>query len=455
MAETGSGVASLALDDGMHGDTAYVMVSSALVFFMALPGCALFYGGLVQAKHVVSVLMQCLGVVVVCSILWFVCGYSIAFSGPGAMVGDLNLALLGHPWERRSSMTGSIPEVAFCCFQGTFAVITPVLIIGAWVERARFLPVVLFSGLWLLLVYCPVCKWVWGGGWLQAMGIRDFAGGIVVHSTAGASAIVAARLLPKRPGFPHRLQAPHNLPMCFTGACILWVGWFGFNGGSALQASNTAAMAAATTQISAVSGALVWLLIEGGRRKPTLEAALTGLVAGLGTITPGSGYVGLSGALLVGIIGGLATYIATAVIKERGLADDSLDVFSVHGVGGIVGTLLVAPLSASAAGGVGLGDAEVPISMAQLFGAQLCGALAAVIWSGSVTYALVRGIDQAMGFCHTRKEQLIGLDEVAHGSHAYAMESGNSVRDFSGSEDEFFDDGEEDSVGTVGRLTTP
>jgi len=403
------------------GDTAYISICTALVFLMNLPGLALFYGGLVQSKHVMSVMMQCFGITCVCGLLWALCGYSLSFSGNGKFIGDLAYAGLAPLMEKRHTMINDIPMATFFLFQGTFAVITPALMVGTWAERAKFKAVLAFCALWEVLVYCPVCHWVWGGGFLAESGVRDFAGGLVVHATAGASAIVAARLLPPRPGFPNKLAPPHSLPMVMTGACMLWVGWFGFNGGSALHASVTASMAALTTAVSACTGAIVWLVIEDFRSKPTVEAAVTGMVAGLGSITPASGFVGVPGAVIIGLVAGLVCYGMTALIKERGVADDALDVFSVHGVGGIVGTLLTAPLSATALGGIGYDEGS---SMNALFCAQLLGCVVTVVWSMVLSVVLTVVINKTVGFCHTPKEQKIGLDTVAHGGHAYASTDG-------------------------------
>mmetsp|Transcript_67157 Transcript_67157/g.216652 ORF Transcript_67157/g.216652 Transcript_67157/m.216652 type:complete len:444 (+) Transcript_67157:109-1440(+) len=418
---------------GINGDTSFLMLCSALVFLMSLPGLALFYGGLVQSKNVLSIFMQCFGIVCVCGLLWAAIGYSLSFSGMEPYIGDLNFAFLEPMRTNRHAMKDHVPLVVFFLFQGTFAVITPALIIGSWAERAKFIPVLIFCALWEILVYCPVCHWIWGGGWLAQKGIRDFAGGLVVHATAGGAAIVAALMLPSRPGFPDKCAPPHNMPMVLTGASLLWVGWFGFNGGSALHGGTTAAMAAAVTAASAMVGTLVWLVIEGYRSKPTVEAAVTGMVAGLGSITPASGFVGMPGAIGIGLIAGTVCYGMTALIKERGLADDALDVFSVHGVGGLIGTVLTAFFSSSALGGSGYDEG---VGMMQLLAVQCLGCLATLVWSVCISAALIKGLDLTIGFCHSRKEQEIGLDSVVHGGRAYDTQLAEEARKVQFSSDE-------------------
>ncbi|MEC9155353.1 MAG: ammonium transporter, partial [Pseudomonadota bacterium] len=332
-------------DAGISGaDTAWIMTATALVLFMTIPGLSLFYGGLVRSKNVLSVLMQCFAITCLMSILWMFVGYSLAFGDGGsanAYIGGLDNLLLGGIVE--STVSGSIPESVFALFQMTFAVITPALIVGGFAERMRFSAVVLFSAAWLILVYAPICHWVWGGGWLSDLGVMDFAGGTVVHITAGVAALVAALVLGNRRGFPQQAMPPHNMTLTIMGAGMLWVGWFGFNGGSALAANGDAAMAMLATHISAAAGAFTWMLAEKVRfGKPSALGIVTGMVAGLGTITPASGFVGPGGALIIGISAGLVCFYATIYIKQRLKIDDSLDVFPVHGVGGILGTLLTA-----------------------------------------------------------------------------------------------------------------
>ena len=323
------------------GDTAWMLTASALVLIMTLPGLSLFYGGLVRARNVLSILMQCFTIACVMSLLWFVVGYSLAFSGDGAYIGNLDKAFLrGVTTE---SLTGTIPESVFIVFQMTFIMITPALFVGGFAERMNFGAMMIYSILWALLVYIPICHWVWGGGWLGQMGLLDFAGGTVVHITAGVSAVVAAVVLGNRSGFPQKAMPPHNLGLTVTGAGLLWFGWFGFNGGSQLAADGGAGMAILVTHLSAAAGSLAWMTIEWLRYgKPSVLGIVTGMVAGLGSITPASGFVGPLGGVVIGISGGVLCYFATQFIKGKLKIDDSLDVFPVHGVGGILGTLLAA-----------------------------------------------------------------------------------------------------------------
>ena len=320
--------------------TAWILTSTALVLFMTLPGLSLFYGGLVRTKNVLSVLMQCFSIAVAISILWLVVGYSIAF-GPSESAYWGGLSKMFFSGIDTSSVSGTIPEATFAGFQMTFAIITPALIVGAFVERIKFSSMLLFSILWTLVVYFPIANWVWGGGWLGQMGLIDFAGGTVVHITAGVAALVLALMIGQRKDFLQSASLPHNLTMSFTGAAMLWVGWFGFNAGSALAADGAAGMALFVTHISAATGALSWMVIEWIKfGKPSGLGAITGMVAGLATITPASGSVGPAGALVVGLAGGVICYFATTYLKQRMKIDDSLDVFPVHGVGGMVGTFL-------------------------------------------------------------------------------------------------------------------
>ena len=324
-------------------DTAWLLTATALVLFMTLPGLSLFYGGLVRVRNVLSVLMQCFALAALMSLVWFVVGYTLAFGSAGveqgAWIGDLgNFMLMGIEFD---GVNGSIPESLFVMFQMTFAIITPALIIGGFAERIRFSALLLFSTAWLLLVYAPICHWVWGGGWLGAMGLQDFAGGTVVHITAGVAALVAAIMMGPRRGFGSVAMPPHNLTMTVTGAGMLWVGWFGFNAGSAVAADQSAAMAMLVTHLSAACGSLAWMAMEWLRHgKPSVLGIVTGMVAGLGTITPASGSVGPAAAVVIGLTAGVVCYFATITLKNRLKIDDSLDVFPVHGVGGILGTLL-------------------------------------------------------------------------------------------------------------------
>ncbi|OUX40351.1 MAG: ammonia channel protein, partial [Proteobacteria bacterium TMED261] len=334
------------------GDTAWIMTSTALVLFMTIPGLSLFYAGLVRSRNVLSVLMQCFTITCLMSVLWLVVGYSLAFGDGGSLnqfIGGLGNFLMGGIQEE--TLSGSIPESNFALFQMTFAIITPALIVGGFAERMRFSAVVIFSAAWLILVYAPVCHWVWGGGWLGDMGLMDFAGGTVVHVTAGVAAIVIAMVIGNRSGFPEQAMPPHNMTMTITGAAMLWVGWFGFNGGSALAANGDAAMAMLVTHISAAAGALTWMTMEWQKYgKPSALGLVTGMVAGLATITPASGYVGPGGALIIGIAGGVICFLATNFIKRTLKIDDSLDVFPVHGVGGALGMLATAIFASSSIG---------------------------------------------------------------------------------------------------------
>ena len=336
--------------DELNGaDTAWILTSTALVLFMTLPGLALFYGGLVRVKNVLSVLMQCFAIACVVSILWLLVGYSLAFSEGNAVIGGFSNVLFANVQE--GTMSGTIPESLFAMFQLTFAIITPALIVGGFAERMRFSSMLVFSGIWLLLVYVPITHWVWGGGWLAERGLLDFAGGTVVHITAGVAALVCALVMGARRGFPEAPMMPHNMTMAITGAGMLWVGWFGFNAGSALGANGDAAMAMLVTHISAAAGAFTWMVCEWIRfGKPSALGAVTGMVAGLGTITPASGFVGPGGALIIGITAGFVCFNATTYMKQRLGIDDSLDVFPVHGVGGILGTFAAGIFASNALG---------------------------------------------------------------------------------------------------------
>ncbi len=409
--------------DGVDsGNTAWILTSTALVLFMTLPGLALFYGGLVRTKNVLSVLMQCFAIAVVISLLWIVVGYSIAF-GPAesAWWGGLGKAMFNGVVV--GSVSGNIPETVFASFQMTFAIITPALIVGAFVERIKFSAMLLFSVLWTLVVYFPVAHWVWGGGWLMDMGLIDFAGGTVVHVTAGVSALVFALVLGPRKGFLTSAMMPHNLTMSFTGAAMLWVGWFGFNAGSALAANGSAGMAMFVTHISAATGAFTWMVIEWIKfGKPSALGAITGMVAGLATITPASGAVGPAGALLVGTAGGVICYFATMTMKQKFKVDDSLDVFPVHGVGGIVGTFL-AGILVSANLGIfsGNGLAEGATIGSQL-GVQVIGILATGIFAASVTFVLIKLVGAiTSGIRVPEDQEQAGLDITIHNEKGYSM----------------------------------
>jgi len=401
-------------------NTAWMITASVLVLFMTLPGLALFYAGLVRTKNVLSVLMQCFAITCVVTLAWVVVAYSIAFGDGGASQawwGGLAKSFLAGVGV--ATVKGSIPETVFAMFQLTFAIITPALVLGAYVERVKFSGMLLFSTLWLLVVYAPIAHWVWGDGWLGKMGIMDFAGGTVVHLNAGMAALVAALVLGRRRGFPETPMPPHNLTMTVAGACMLWVGWFGFNAGSALAADGTAGMAMLVTHIGAATGAFAWMLCEWVRYgKPSVLGIVTGMVAGLGTITPASGFVGPLGALAIGAAAGVLCFFATNFMKRRLELDDSLDVFPVHGVGGTLGTFLTGVFAASALGGVGYPEGQ---TMGGQVLVQLTGIVATGLWSGVVTYGLLKASDAVVGMRVAPEEETEGLDTVLHNEKGYNL----------------------------------
>ena len=409
---TGAAIAmpsvALAQDSINSGDTAWILTATALVLFMSLPGLALFYGGLVRAKNYLSVLMKIYAIAALASIVWVVAGYSIAFGTGNAWWGGLDnlfLKSLG-----RDAVSGTIPESVFLAFQMTFAVITPGLIVGAFVERVKFFPVLIFTALWLLFVYAPVTHWIWGGGWLAEKGVVDFAGGLVVHATAGVSALVYVFMLGKRKGFPTDISVPHRPAIVMIGASMLWVGWFGFNGGSQLAADGGAGMALLVTHIAASMGTLVWIAFESiGGRKPSLVGAATGTIAGLATVTPAAGVLGPGGAILMGLAGGIVCYLAVNLIRVKLKIDDSLDVFAVHGVGGMLGILLLPFLSAPALGGTGDGN----------FIVQLTGTAAVVVWSALVSVIILAVLKATLGLRVSEEQEYEGLDTSLHGESAY------------------------------------
>ena len=402
------------------GDTAWILTSTALVLFMTLPGLALFYGGLVRAKNVLSVLMQCFTIACVVSILWVVYGYSLSFGDGGglnAWIGGLDNAFLAN--VARDSLSGTLPESVFVMFQMTFAIITPALIIGGFAERMKFSSMLLFSVLWVSFVYFPVCHWVWGGGWLAEMGLLDFAGGTVVHITAGVAALVAAMVMGNRNGFPTTPMMPHNMTMTVTGAGMLWVGWFGFNGGSAVAANGDAGMAMLVTHVSAACGALTWALMEWIKYgKPSALGTVTGMVAGLGTITPASGFVGPMGALVIGFSAGFVCFFATAFIKQKLKIDDSLDVFPVHGVGGILGTIFAGIFVSAGLGGIGFAEG---MDMGAQVGVQLTGVIATVAFTASVTFVILKLVDMTIGLRVSDEQETEGLDINQHDERGYIL----------------------------------
>jgi Amt family ammonium transporter len=401
-------------------NTAWMLTACVLVLFMTLPGLALFYAGLTRTKNVLSVLMQCFAITCVVTLAWVAVGYSIAFGDGGASNnwwGGLGKSMLAGIDAK--TVKGSIPETVFAMYQMTFAIITPALVVGAYAERIKFSGMLLFSLLWLLLVYCPVAHWVWGDGWLGKMGLMDFAGGTVVHLNAGIAALVCALVLGRRRGFPETAMPPHNMTMTVTGAAMLWVGWFGFNAGSALAADGTAGMAMLVTHIGAATGACAWVLCEWIRYdKPSVLGIVTGMVAGLGTITPASGFVGPIGALVIGGAAGVVCFFATSYMKRALAIDDSLDVFPVHGVGGLLGTLLTGIFVSAYFNGAGYPD---KVTMADQMLVQFYGVLATAAWSGALTLALVKACDAIVGMRVTGEEETEGLDTVLHNEKGYNL----------------------------------
>jgi Amt family ammonium transporter len=412
-------------DELNQADTAWMLTATALVLFMTIPGLSLFYAGLVRVKNVLSILMQCFALTCLMSLVWFVVGYTIAFGSDGVeqgmWIGDFGNVMFAS--MTMETMNGGIPATLFAIFQMTFAIITPALILGAFAERMRFSAMLLFSTIWLIVVYSPICHWVWGGGWLGNMGLQDFAGGTVVHITAAVAALVAALVMGPRKGFGTVAMPPHNLTMTITGAGMLWVGWFGFNAGSALAADNSAAMAMLVTHLSASCGALAWMTMEWVRHgKPSVLGMVTGMVAGLGTITPASGSVGPAAAVLIGLSAGVICYYATNYLKNALKIDDSLDVFPVHGVGGILGTLLAGIFCSTQLGifsGNGFSDGIDSIG-GQLM-VQATGVLATFIYTLVATFIILKFVDMVVGLRVDGDEETQGLDLVLHDERGYDL----------------------------------
>jgi Amt family ammonium transporter len=402
------------------GDTAWILISAALVLLMTMPGLTLFYGGLVRAKNFLSVLVQVGAITAVASLLWVVCGYTLAFGNvTNGWIGAGNAWMLIDLGNVRADT--AVPESAFALFQMTFAAITPALMVGAWVDRARFGWVVGFSALWSLIVYAPVAHWVWGGGWLAtAVGTRDFAGGIVVHTTAGVSALVAALILGKRQGFPRTLMLPHAPSLTMAGAALLWMGWFGFNGGSALAANDDAASAIINTHVAACMAAMVWLAIERVTvGKPTSVGFATGAVAGLATVTPAAGFISPGAAILFGAIAAAICYPMIQVVKKRLKIDDSLDVFAVHGVGGIVGSLLLAVFLSGDLGGIGYAEGTTMINQ---LAAQAVGVGVVAIWSAIASAVIAVLVSLALPMRVSEDDEREGLDLASHGERAWEFD---------------------------------
>lgn len=410
-----------ALADELNGaDTAWILTSTALVLFMTIPGLSLFYGGLVRSKNILSVLMQCFAITCLMSLLWMAYGYSVAFSEGNDYYGGLSKAFFAG--ITKEALVGTIPETVFGMFQMTFAIITPALIVGGFAERMRFSAMLLFSALWFTFVYAPITHWVWGGGWLGQMGLMDFAGGTVVHITAGVGALVAAVVLGKRTGFPEKPMPPHNLTMTVMGAGMLWVGWFGFNAGSALAANGDAGMAMMVTHISAAAGSLAWMAMEQIKfGKPSVLGIVTGMVAGLGTITPASGYVGPGGALIIGLTAGVVCFFATQFIKRGLKIDDSLDVFPVHGVGGILGTMLAGVFACDQLGIFsGHGYAEGATMGSQLV-VQATGVISTLVYTAVVTFIILKVVGLVTPLRVDAEGENRGLDLTEHDERGYDL----------------------------------
>tara|TARA_X000000368_G_scaffold116700_1_gene91050 strand:+ start:555 stop:1856 length:1302 start_codon:yes stop_codon:yes gene_type:complete len=397
-------------------NTAWILTSTALVLFMTIPGLAFFYGGLVRSKNVLSVLMQCFALTCLVSIMWVVVLYGLAFGDGGSMnsiIGSFDQLFMSGITS--NSLSGDIPETVFAMFQLTFAIITPALIVGGFAERMKFSSMLLFSTLWMLFVYAPICHMVWGGGWLGDLGVMDFAGGTVVHVNAGVAALVAAIMLRERRGFPAIPMPPHNLAMTVAGASMLWVGWFGFNAGSALAADQSAGMAMLVTHIGAAAGSLSWMAREWMKQgKPSVLGIVTGMVAGLGTITPASGFVGPMGALFIGISAGFICYEATQYVKKVLKIDDSLDVFPVHGIGGILGTVLTGVFASASFGGMGLENTILNQVVIQIIGVGFT-----IIWCGFFTFIILRIVDNLLGLRISEEQEETGIDLVEHGEKGY------------------------------------
>jgi Amt family ammonium transporter len=401
------------------GNTAWMLTSTGLVLFMTLPGLALFYGGLVRTKNVLSVLMQCFSIASLVTLLWVAVGYTLVFTPAGAPAANLIIGGLGKSFlsgVTREALSGSIPEMVFVMYQLTFAIITPALIVGAFAERVGFAAMLVVTALWSLLVYVPVAHWIWGGGWLQQMGVLDYAGGIVVHVTAGIAGLVACLYVGRRKGYPTTPMMPHSLTLSVVGAGMLWVGWFGFNAGSALAANGTAGMTMAATQVSAATAAMVWMLVEWQRHgRPSVLGIITGAVAGLATVTPASGYVGIGGAMAIGAVAAVVCFFSATTIKRRLGYDDSLDAFGVHGVGGIVGSVLTGVFAS-----VALGGSEA-ISIPRQVGVQLLACAVTAAWSGAVTWGAFKLADAVLGARVDDEQELIGLDLTNHEERGYDL----------------------------------
>jgi Amt family ammonium transporter len=411
-------IAGPAVADELNtGDTAWMLTATALVLFMTIPGLSLFYAGMVRSKNVLSVFMQCFAITGLVTILWVLVGYSIAFGGEGPFWGGLSKTFLTGVGVE--TLSGTIPETVFMTFQMTFAIITPALMVGAFAERMKFSAMLWFMGTWLIIVYAPVCHWVWGdGGWLGALGVIDFAGGTVVHINAGIAGLIVALLLGNRNGYKITPMPPNNLGYTIVGAAMLWVGWFGFNAGSELAADGTAGMAMAVTQIATAAAALSWMFSEWVlHKKPSVLGIASGAVAGLVAITPASGSVGPMGAIAIGIAAGFICFLASTKLKNALGYDDSLDVFGVHAVGGIVGALLTGAFSAAILGGSGINA-----GIASQVGIQAIGIIVTIAYTGVLTLIILKILDASIGLRVSEEEESEGLDLALHQERGYNLQ---------------------------------
>ena len=409
--------AAWAQDELSSGDTAWMLTSAVLVLFMTIPGLSLFYAGLVRAKNVLSVMMQCFVITCLVTLIWTVYGYGLAFGDGGGLNAFVGVGYFFLSGVGVDTVSGTIPESVFQMFQLTFAIITPALIVGAFAERMKFSAMLLFMALWVTVVYAPVAHWVWGGGWLGEMGVLDFAGGTVVHINAGVAALVLCIVLGKRQGYPTTPMAPNSLVLTVVGASMLWVGWFGFNAGSQLAADGVAGMAMTVTHIATATAALAWMTTEWMiHGKPSVLGIATGAVAGLVAITPASGFVGPVGALAIGLASGVICYWAASSLKRKMGYDDSLDVFGVHGVGGFIGAILTGIFAAEAFGGSGLDN-----GIGSQLGLQFIGAAATIAYSGVLTFILAKALDATMGLRVTAEEESEGLDLALHDERGFSL----------------------------------
>ena len=411
---------SFASDQLNSADTAWILTSAGLVLFMTLPGLALFYGGLVRSKNVLSVIMACFSITALISLIWAGAGYSLALTNGGAwqaFIGGTSQLFLFD--MNADKLVGNLPESVFTMYHMTFAIFSPALIVGALVERVKFFPLLLFCALWELLVYVPICHWIWGNGWLAELGVMDFAGGIVVHGSAGIAALIGAIIVGPRKGFPRTALMPHNLTMTATGAGILWVGWHGFSAGSALMANGSAGMAMLSTHLCASAASITWIVMDWIKfGKPSVLGAMTGMIAGLGIIAAGAGFVSPFGAILIGIIAGVACFYSIYLIKQYLLIDDALDVFPVHGVSGILGALLTGIFADEWFGGIGILSEEGIVNQLLI---QSFGIAVTILWSGVISFLLFKLIDKLIGIRVTQESETGGLDINEHDQQGYTF----------------------------------